>query len=97
MQDIDRWEETLSLHEVGFYRLPNGAVIAVGNVVTCRGEDVVTVSVLPAGYADDPLVGYDYHRREAAGGALAGKVMRLRLVSLQKGTPDAPGQVVLRL
>ncbi len=91
------------LREMSFCRLPDGAWVAVGNVVVGElpGGEVVPsawLHVYPASYVEDPLQDYDRHRA-VPGAALDGKVLRLTVEQVEAGDVDAQrfGFVAVRL
>ncbi len=91
------------LREMSFCRLPDGAWVAVGNVVVGElpGGDLAAsawLHVYPPTYVEDPLQDYDRHRA-VAGAALDGKVLRLTVEQVEAGDVDARrfGFVAVRL
>lgn len=89
----------LLLEPLAIYTLPDGRAVGVGNVRP-DGDDgaaVVTLTVFPPGYREDPSRGYDLHVDAAAGNALEGAAARVRVVRLELDQGDRPGVVELAL
>ncbi len=80
----------LELDAMGLHRLPDGVVLAVGNVVEREGGPTVWLAAYPAGYAQDPMRDYDLWPAARPGAALAGKVASLTVESATP--PGAAGE-----
>lgn len=97
-------EGRLKLRATGIYTLPDGGAIGVGNVRPDGpdGQPVVTLTVFPAGFREDPTRGYDLHVDTAAGAALDGAAAHVRVHAVESGPgpevgPDGRGVVELEL
>jgi len=91
------------LRELGLYRFTDGRVLGVGKVTTLAKRDgspveVVTLSLFPPNYEQNPLQDYEVLPRLVVGkplgeGALAGR--QLRLAELKPGQGESPGWIRL--
>ncbi len=73
----------LDLPPMGFYRLPGGVVLALGNVIPKDGAPALLVlSAFPPGYERDPTGGYDRAVFLRPGARLEGAVARLRVLAV---------------
>jgi hypothetical protein len=85
------------LRELGLYRFEDGRVIGVGQVTTLAKRDgsavdVVTLSLFPPGYEENPLQDYEVLPRLVVGQPLGSAPLggrKLRLVQLQAGGAKA--------
>ncbi len=82
--------EPLRLTEMGLYRLPDARVIAVSNVLPTQE---VTITVYPAGYAAEPMLGCDRHFLVGAGSTLEGEGGRFVLQRIAAVDPPGWGWV----
>ncbi len=76
-------------------------VVGVGKVTALAKRDgslanVVSLSVFPPGYAQNPMQDYELLPRVVAGRAIGGLVRRVEVVSLDSAKGAEPGWVVLR-
>ncbi|HBP21084.1 MAG TPA: hypothetical protein DEA08_25270, partial [Planctomycetes bacterium] len=62
------------------YSLPDGSLLALGNVLEVEGEPAVTASLFPPGYEDDPMQDYARAYRARAGASLG---QRYRLAEVE--------------
>ena len=53
-----------------FYSLPDGSLLALGNVLEVEGQPAVNASLFPPGYEDDPMQDHARAYRARAGAAL---------------------------
>lgn len=88
--------EPVRLAEMGLYRLSDGRVLGIGNVIAGRKGPRVTISVYPKGYQEDPMMGQDRHFLAVEGAILVGDHASLRLVSVQPRAQGEFGRVALR-
>lgn len=80
--------DRLRLSEMGLYRLADGRVIGVGNVIATDEGGAVSLTVFSAGYAKDPMAGYENHVRVRAGEPLESattKVLQVRVGTGSRG------------
>ena len=91
------------LRELGLYRFSDGRVLGVGQVTTLAKRDgstvdVVTLSLFPPGYQEDPLQDYEVLPRLVPGQPLGSSPLggrALRLAELQPAGTKSPGWIRL--
>ena len=91
------------LRELGLYRFRDGRVLGVGKVTTLAmrdgsAVDVVTLSLFPPGYQQNPLQDYEVLPRLVAGKALGSSPLgrwKLHLAELRRGEGGSPGWIRL--
>ncbi len=80
----------LRLEALGLYRLPDGRVLGVGNVVEDPdgpgSPPAVSLNVFPGDYERDPMQGYDRHVLARPGATLQGERASLRVVRVEPPT-----------
>jgi hypothetical protein len=81
---------------MGLYRLDDGSVVAVGNVIPTDRGGTVSVAVFPENYAQDPMQGFDNHVRVRVGQPLRGK-RPIRVHALGAASTGKRGWVELKL
>jgi hypothetical protein len=80
VQSLPQSAGKLRLRAMGLYRLSDGSVVGVGNVISTDKGGAVSLTVFPASYAKDPMQGYDNHVRVRAGKLDGARAVRLSQV-----------------
>jgi len=93
-------EGRMALEELGIYTLPDGGAIGVGNIRGDGPDDlpVVTLTVFPAGFGEEPTRGYDLHVDVTAGATtLEGAVTGVRVHAIEPAPGSSRGLVRVEL